>query len=191
MPLFNSDILVNVDQHPGFISGKYYAYSPFVSSSVNSGGTSGLAANSLIYVPMFIPKNITIDRLWLRVQSAVTSSLTRLGIYNNLNGLPSSLLVDAGEIDTSSPATKEAIISTFLGIGWYWIASNCSVSPNILAAATMMGMEHFLGFPSTYLSPAAYCYMQSSVTYGPLPTTAPVSNLAARSTAPFFKFRVA
>lgn len=191
MPLFNSDLLVNVDYHPGFKSGNYYLHTPFV-QTINS-TSANVEANSLIYTPLFIPKRITIDRLAMRTASNVAGSLFRFGIYNNSsNGLPSNLLVDAGEMSSATLGFKEGVINCALNIGWYWLAVNSfTTKPSITAASTFFGSTHFLGFASPLSTSSIYSYWQSGVSYGALPSNAPVSNLVENTTLPLYWFRVA
>ena len=187
MPLFN-----NVDMHPGFRSGKYYLHTPFVSSITSS--TTGLEGiNSLTYVPFFIPKKISLDRLGIRCATTRAGSLSRIGIYNNSsNGLPSNLLLDAGELDTSSVGFKESIINLSLNIGWYWLAANCNIlTPNVQISNSFFGSLYFAGSDAPTTASNDFCYSQGSVAYGALPSVAPVSNLLVKSIVPLFWFRAA
>lgn len=190
MPLFNNGLLPNVDSHPGFKPGNYYLHTPNCSTTTNS--TNVLVANSLIYTPVFVPRRATIDRLGIRTIAAIAGSLSRIGIYNNsLEGLPSSLLFDAGELDTSSVNFKECIVNRSLDIGWYWLAANCNVAPNLQISNTYFGSLYYLGFSGPLASANSYCYQQPSVSYGALPTVAPVTALINKSNFPLFWFRVA
>jgi hypothetical protein len=178
--------------HPGFSSGKYYLHSPLIAATTNSGNANGLASNSLVYFPMFIPKAITIDRLAIRVVGNTNNSLCRLGIYaNTSDGLPGNLIIDGGVVDASRTGTKELVINQYLGVGWYWLAANCNQVPNIAVASSMAGSMHFLGFDSPVVTGNSVSYLQSGVTYGSLPVVAPISNLQSRTFIPLVWFRVA
>jgi hypothetical protein len=103
--------------------------------------------------------------------------------------LPSNLLVDAGELDTSTVNFKESIINSTLNAGWYWLAANCNIAPNILVSNAFFGSLYFLGLSAPQATANSYCYSQASVTYGALPSVAPISNLIAKSNIPLFWFR--
>jgi hypothetical protein len=190
MPLFNSDILVNVDYHPGFKSGKYYCHTPFISNYTSS--TNVFVADTLIYTPIFVPKRISIDRLGLRVAADVAGSSSRMGIYHNSSeGLPGNLLLDVGAINTSTTGFRESSINLNLNIGWYWLAANCNAPPNIAISATFYGSSHFLGLSAPPSVGNSFTYQQPSVSYGAMPSTAPVDNLSAKSNIPLYWFRAA
>jgi hypothetical protein len=191
MPIYNSDLLVNVDVHPGFKSGRYYLHTPFVSTISNT--TAGLGTDFLIYTPLFLPKRVALDRLGIRVSGARAGSFSRIGIYSNSSeGLPSNLLVDAGELDTSAIGFKESSINLSLNAGWYWLAGiSNSLPPNIQISNTFFGSLYFLGSSIPTITSNSYCYSQASVAYGALPTVAPISNLIVRSNIPLFWLRIA
>ncbi|MBN3989222.1 MAG: hypothetical protein HWQ36_01350 [Nostoc sp. NMS2] len=117
--------------------------------------------------------------------------MSRIGIYNNSsNGLPTNLLLDAGELDTSTLGFKESIISLSLNAGWYWLAANCNIlTPSVQVSNSFFGGLHFLGSDAPGTVSNDFCYSQSSVPYGALPSIAPVNNLIVKSIVPLFWFR--
>jgi hypothetical protein len=191
VPIYNSDLLVNVDVHPGFKSGRYYLHTPFVSTITNT--TAGLDTNSLTYTPLFLPKRVILDRLGIRISAARSGSLARIGIYNNSSeGLPSNLLLDAGELNTSAVGFKESTINLSLNAGWYWLAANSnSLPPNIQISNAFFGSLHFLGSSAPTATSDSYCYSQASVVYGALPSVAPINSLTVQSNIPLFWLRIA
>lgn len=120
--------------HIGYRTTRYYpAYN--LPTSVISGTTS-LALNNISYYPFKIDKNITIDRLAISVPVSVASSSCRLGVYTNLNGLPNTLLLDAGIFTTATTGIKEATVNCALASGWYWLAGLAITAVPNLALAT-------------------------------------------------------
>jgi len=141
---------------PNFVTGRYYAY-------VNGGGgTFSPTANSTHYMPLYIPTTATFDRIAIRASASFTGSHTiRLGIYNNTNGLPSTVLLDAGTVNaTAISTTYEITISQTLTAGWYWLATNhVSASPPSNGYSTT-GNTNWLATSALGMSSAL-----SSITY--------------------------
>lgn len=84
-----------------------------------------IAFQSTFYFPVYLPTG-TADRLVIRTATGWTGTATaRLGIYNNTNGLPTTVKVDAGTVSVTSSSTVYSItISTAITAGWYWLACN-------------------------------------------------------------------
>jgi hypothetical protein len=168
-----------------------YFYEAQIGSVIS---TSTFTINRLFYVPFFLQESITMDRIGAECTSAVASSTFRLGLYNaDADGLPASLVFDAGTIDTSSTGLKTITISQTVSTpGLYFLAyaqqggaTNATMrcllgtsgnwSP--VASTTMAGSNHFTS------------YNQDSVT-GAFPSTATPS--AANTLNPMrMQFRVA
>jgi hypothetical protein len=102
-------------------SANYYKTS-FNSPIANS---DPIAFQATFYFPVYLPTG-TADRLVIRAASAWTGTSTaRLGIYNNTNGLPTTVKVDAGTVSVTTANTVYSItISTAITAGWYWLACN-------------------------------------------------------------------
>jgi len=76
-------------------------------------------------MPVAIVQPITITRIGAEINAAgQAGSLLRLGIYNDSNGIPGSLLLDAGTIaGDSAMSVQEITISQALSPGVYWFAA--------------------------------------------------------------------
>jgi hypothetical protein len=113
---------------PIYVSGQY---------TVNTAGpltTAGLTTNRLYDLPQLITTSTTFDRMGLEHLGAVggAGSVVRLGIYSSTAGLPSTLVLDAGSLDLTTPlAFKELTISVTLTPGLYYLA----VVPQITSGA--------------------------------------------------------
>jgi hypothetical protein len=102
-------------------------------------------------MPFYLTTSATFDRIAMRAAGSFTGSHTvRLGIYNNTNGVPSTVLLDAGTVNpTAANTTYEITISQTLSAGWYWLATNhvsasppangyaCSANTNWLATSAL------------------------------------------------------
>lgn len=65
---------------------------------------------------------VTFDRIGCETTTSPGSGNVRLGIYNcGDNGLPSTVALDAGQVDSATAAVKEITISHTLTPGRYWL----------------------------------------------------------------------
>lgn len=94
-----------------------------------------LTANRLFFVPLWVPRSLTVDRLSAEV-TALTAGTLRCGIYNDTgDGLPGRLLADLGgqstgavgvlNYDPAGPLTLQA--------GVWWLAAVGSASATVRA----------------------------------------------------------
>lgn len=153
-----------------------------------SNGTVAHGTGTLTFTPLWVPAACTLDRISIEVSGAIASGTTRLGLYTNdaATDTPSTLLVDAGTVNTTTTGFKEATISQAVSAGWLWLAQVAQV-----AAATVRG------FTTAHLPPVAPdsiatqqgAYYITGVT-GALPST-PTITLAAVAAAPRLHVRVA
>ncbi len=94
------------------------------------------AANVIDVLPFYVPEPQSFDRLAIHVTSASTGQ-ARLGIYaDNGDIYPGELVIDAGEVDTSTTGTKVRAIELTLDTGLYWIARLQSGTPTIRGVQT-------------------------------------------------------
>lgn len=115
-------------------------------------GTRVVTASRVYYVLFSNPVETTWTRIGVRVGTGVTSSLTRLGVYEvGDTGLPTNLLQDFGTVSTASAGDKELTISYTMDPGSYYLALVCD------SAVTFAG--HL-----TEASSAAYMFGASSTT---------------------------
>ena len=104
---------------PAMVTGRYYRSAMSTSTAAPSVGNEHA-------VPLFIGKPVTLDRIGVNVSVTAGSSVVRLGIRSDNNGLPGTLVLDAGTVDSaSSTGDKFITISQALTPGWYWL---CAVS---------------------------------------------------------------
>jgi hypothetical protein len=110
------------------ISGRYYRTIVNVSAVATT-----YSVNVTRYTPIFIPSTTTYDRIAIRTGSAFSGTASvRVGIFNNLNGAPGTVLLDAGTVSATAGGTIYQItINQTLDAGFYWLAFN-----SITAATT-------------------------------------------------------
>jgi hypothetical protein len=105
-----------------FRSGEYYG------ATYRSTSAGSRTEDTTYYTPLYVPNNVTADRIGITVAVNGATDAARLGIYNDTDGLPSTVLLDAGTVSitgTGDVLTNfEITISQALTPGWYWLAAN-------------------------------------------------------------------
>jgi len=85
--------------------------------------------------PLFIQETIVINRLEVNCTGANASTTWRIGIYNSdSDGIPSTVLLDAGTVSTTTTGSKQITVSQTINAGLYFIAGcwqGGSVSPTL------------------------------------------------------------
>jgi hypothetical protein len=161
----------------GIVTNRYY-------SCFNSGAvtTQQLVANTVYYLPFFVPEVAAWTRLGINVTTGV-SGAARLGIYNNVGGVPSGApLLDAGTVATTSTGEQEITISQTLAPGWYWLAIVANATAT-LTAESVSGSTQLIGLGSASGSAADALYYTQASTYGALPTVGTLTGVTG-TTAP-------
>jgi len=76
--------------------------------------------NSIQTSLIYIPRSGTLDRIAFEVTTEDAGKVARVGLYNlGIDGEPSTLLVDGGEVSIGSAGIKAAVISTAVTRGIY------------------------------------------------------------------------
>lgn len=101
----------------GFASGSYYG-----PAGSNGQGTAPL--DQVHFAPFYLPETTTFDRIAVRTIGAFSgTAVARLGVYNNSNYKPSTVVFDAGTVSCTATLTTYAItIDETLSPGWYFTA---------------------------------------------------------------------
>lgn len=141
-------------------------------------------------VPWVCPRAMTITRLGAEPATAGPSgAVMRLGIYTDNNGLPGSLVLDAGTINATSTTYQEITISQALAANTrYWFAMAAQGASGWNVRASRGGFS----VPATYTASGneyATVFVGSGVT-GALPATFPTPE-DQRAAAPRFTIKVA
>jgi len=141
-----------------FASGYYYTFLS-APSDTTAALSIGVACGGA-YFPVSVAT--TFDRIGVEITGAVASSTVRLGIYNIVNSLPTTLVLDAGTVDSSTTGAKEITISQTLQPGLYLLLA----APQTGASA--VGMRARLGgygipLPQAAISNSNYTGWMSSI----------------------------
>lgn len=86
--------------------------------------SQSVSNNRIYYTPIFVDSTTSFDRLAMRTGTTFSGTSTvRLGIFANSDGLPSTLILDAGTVTATAATTIYQItISQSLDTGFYWLA---------------------------------------------------------------------
>lgn len=104
---------------PVSITGQWYR----TPVSVTTTGQTA-TANRLVLTPVFLDRAVTVTALGCQTVTVTTGGNVRLGIYSaDADGLPSSLVLDAGTVAFSANSTSYSItgLSQSIGPGVYWL----------------------------------------------------------------------
>jgi hypothetical protein len=113
-------------QYSGIRPNYYYTGPGLIYGSVDF----TMFPNRIYMTPFLMSKTQTITRIGINVGVTVVGG-ARLGIYNADEGLPSSLVLDAGTVSTSTTGEKEITISQSLSPGQYFAAVLCDVAAGL------------------------------------------------------------
>jgi hypothetical protein len=152
-----------------FQSGYYYR-TPSVVSSADRTATN----NQTVYTPIYIPESTLFNRIGMLTRTTFSGTATvRLGIYNNTDGKPSTLVLDAGTVSPTAASTAyEITISQTLSAGFYWLAfCQQGTAPAVSSYAGFSGANNvaipILGYGTSIIAQSTNvtcAFTQNSVT---------------------------
>jgi hypothetical protein len=152
-----------------------------------------LSAQRVLYFPIVVLTTITMTEVSANVttQSSTSGCKSRIAIYNaNASWVPTTLVLDCGEITCDSTGVKTLSISQSLSPGRYFIrlhGDNSASRPAFLTyrgsplTGTMLGTSQQFVFQIT-TSPQTYAVAEATVQSGDLPAN------GGTSSAPFLYF---
>lgn len=169
------------------VTARYYAPSNCIKG--NSDTTLALSANRLYFLPIIISATQTFTRISINV-TTLSAGNARLGIFNDTSGAPSTLVLDAGTVSTTTTGLKEVTISQSVSAGVYWLGFVCDATPTVSSFSytnnnviALLGVSGFGGQP--------YHHIYKSFTYGALPSDASGSQTADNGvSAPWIGLKV-
>jgi len=159
---------------------RYYTMS---ATACTAPTTLALTANRLYALPFLISGTHTFIRIAIAV-STLLAGTARLGIYSNTTGdvYPNALILDAGEVSTSTTGLKEIVINWSPTPGLYWLSLVSSVACTVRAVA-VAGAMPILGLDAT-LAAAHGDSWYVAYTYGVLPNPYPAGATINNGTMP-------
>lgn len=127
--------------------------------------------NTMRAVAFIVSKTITLDRIAMEITTIGTAaSVVRIGIYDDVNGVPTNLILDAGTIAGDSASFQSITINQTLTPGLYWLTClHNSGSGIIFRAVAAAQITCVTGVPSTLGSGTIGGVITSTQAYGTLP----------------------
>ena len=136
--------------------------------------------NSIALYP-FIPANsLTISKLEVSIASLTLGGLIKILVYSDLNGVPSSKLIESTSLDCSTTGTKPFTTSYTFNAGTvYWLGtfSNLGIQVNIFSDSQMTPISNN-GFSAAFFSvTAAATFPTAPATLGTATLSSSLQNL--------------
>jgi len=139
------------------------------------GTTTGTMTKDQLYaVPFSCPKNITLDRIACRLNTAVAGN-ARIGIYTDGGNIyPASLVLDAGTISTAAPTGLKTLTinQALVGPALYWLVIVFSANTSMVCSQGG-GTISIVGFFDPTV--VATIGLWAAFAYGALPANFPGS----------------
>ena len=146
------------------ISNRVYGVRTNSQSSFSNGG---LAANTILLNPFIPAKSLTIKNLVLSVASLAVGGLIRAVIYSDLNGVPSSKLLESTDLDASTTGNKTYTVSfTFTAGTTYWLGAYSNAAIQVV----VVNLDRLIPIYNNDLY-GSYSTLTASVTYPLAPAT--------------------
>lgn len=117
MPLFTAPAPTRV-----FASQQWYV--PFAYAWTNDAVGTGDGKNVLHLAPFPVGVTTSFDRIGTYLSAVAANTNLRIGVWSSVGGLPATLMVDSGSLDSAGGATGDilaATISLTLVPGIYWL----------------------------------------------------------------------
>jgi hypothetical protein len=91
---------------------------------------TSVSSGVIYYVPILVSETTTYTAIGIYVLAA-SAGTADLRIFSWSNGVPGSLVLSAGTVDTSTTFEKEITISKQLTPGYYFLAVRCTGTPGL------------------------------------------------------------
>lgn len=157
------------------VSGRLYN----AKTSATFGSVGNSLAPNVIRLSPFMPlNNLTISNIQININTAVIGGFARILIYSNLDGVPSSKLLESTSLDCSTTGTKTFTTSfTFTAGTTYWLG--CYSNLNLTNISQYQSAEltsiSASSFESTFGS------LTAAATFPTAPSTLGTANLSTLS----------
>jgi len=155
--------------HPGYASGFYY------NRRVSEITQNAAVTTTRIYAtPIEIGAAVTISAVQVNVTVGSASGAVQIGIYNNANGRPSTLLRYCGSASTVSTGATDIAVSQALAADWYWLALIVNQACNFASShADDAILSNLIGHAGITNSQTGAMYVYSTVAFsaGSMPGT--------------------
>lgn len=103
----------------------YLLVGEYTNGTAGSNTTAVVADGVMRLYPFMIYTDMTIDYIACEIVTTAggAGSVTRLGIYDDVGGVPTNLVLDAGTVATTATGMASIAISKALTAGIYWMTA--------------------------------------------------------------------
>jgi hypothetical protein len=148
---------------PGLASANYYG------STVATPTTFTMVEDRTYFTPFYLFETTTFDRFLIRANTQTGTATVRLGLYNNSNAKPTTVVFDAGTVSVTASSTAYAItINETVNAGWYWLASNMQTAGtgnSFTGSASFVSFGVFGGYPANgAVNFTSICWSETGIT---------------------------
>lgn len=119
--------------HPGMQSGRLYT----APGTDGNGSSQSFATGTIWAIPFYCPQVQTFTQISVD-QFAANGNHAHMGVYNNSNGQPSTLLIDCGQITFTGAFGLASLTGQTINLnpGWYWLAITIDATFNMVTMGT-------------------------------------------------------
>lgn len=170
--------------HPGLKKDGSTLYSTWEVGGIS---TVALVANQLYTGLCYTPEPMVIERIGIGV-TTLGAGNARLGVYSNVNGVPTARLLDAGTVDLSSTGDK-FITGLTLEVrpGFFFLSLVADVIATVRSLS--FARQNVLGHTAT--SQSSTTLYDTTFAYAVLPSTHPTPTASNASSMPAIFWRPA
>ncbi len=128
---------INKPTRPGIVQGNFYG------PNTDDPLVSDVVMNGVLYAIPVDYMGIEFDRIGVSVSNAIANAEIHLGVYQNNNGAPGALLLDAGVVGADTVGSKEIIMDFTTPTDWCFLALWASDPVNVLTLQSSTGVFGF------------------------------------------------
>ena len=164
----------------GYASGRFYAGEALTPAA---SGTLAITSNTMYATPFVVRQQQLWTKIGVNVTTAAAVTYAYLGIYRMENGIPTTLVLDAGAVGLDTTGTKEITISQVLPAGMYATILLANGSSAVVKAGTLSNAA--VAAVGTSAIGTGDTIITGTATYGTLPSTFPAVTYASGDSALF------
>lgn len=155
--------------------------------------TLGFPKDSIKAIPVVFSRAQTLDRIGIEISTAGSAgSVLRLAIYDDVGGVPTNLIIDAGTVAGDATGNMLITINKAIVPGLYYLCMNHNSTTSIVVKCIPSTfVPNVFGAPAGATTTTSGSGISSTFTYAAFPTTFPVTTFSINLTiVPYIKVRL-
>ncbi|MBW4644765.1 MAG: hypothetical protein KME23_17680 [Goleter apudmare HA4340-LM2] len=177
------------DNHPGYVPGKIYSC---IDKAANVSNVSPFGITVFGYIPWYLPKAANIELIIMNLVVVSSGTFTKLDIFNNENGLPSTRKLALGTVNNLSNTQVAWTVNSQFDAGFHWLGlrhtSNEGYIVTGLVGSTNSQINWYLGFNNRVAGAEPCFYTKANVDFNTDYLIAPKTDLGTPIRPPMFWF---